>query len=152
MIAVMTALHALAAVVWVGGMFFAYMALRPSVGGLQPPERVALWARVFGKFFPWVWLTIVVLLVSGFWIILVEWGGFAATGLHAHIMTLLGLIMMALFAHLFFAPFRRLKAAVAADDTPAAARQVGQIRLIVATNLVLGLVTVAIGASGRYWG
>lgn len=152
MIALMTALHALAAVVWVGGMFFAYMALRPSVGELQPAERVALWARVFGKFFPWVWLTIVVLLVSGFWIILVEWGGFAAAGMHTHTMLLLGLVMMALFAHLFFAPFRRLKAAVAAGDTPAGAKQIGQIRLIIATNLALGLLTVAIGASGRYWG
>lgn len=152
MIALMTALHALAAVVWVGGMFFVYMALRPSVGALQPAERVALWSRVFGKFFPWVWLTILVLLVSGFWIIFVEWGGFAAAGMHTHIMLLLGLVMMALFAHLFFAPFRRLKAAVTAGDTPTGAKQIGQIRLIVATNLALGLLTVAIGASGRYWG
>lgn len=152
MIALMTALHALAAVIWVGGMFFAYMALRPSVSALQPPERVALWARVFGRFFPWVWLTVAVLLASGFWIIFVGWGGFAAAGMHVHTMLLLGLVMMALFAHLVFAPFARLKAAVASGDTQAAAQQVGQIRRIVATNLVLGLVTVAIGASGRYWG
>lgn len=152
MIAVMTALHALAAVIWVGGMFFAYMALRPSVGPLAPPERVALWARVFGRFFPWVWVAVAVLLASGFWIILVGWGGFASAGKHAHYMMLLGLIMMALFAHLYFAPFRRLKAAVAAGDTPTAAKQIGQIRWIVAINLLLGLVTVVIGASGRYWG
>ncbi|MCA8927272.1 MAG: CopD family protein [Alphaproteobacteria bacterium] len=150
--AVMTALHALAAVIWVGGMFFAYMALRPSVGPLAPPERVALWARVFGRFFPWVWVAVAVLLASGFWIILVGWGGFASAGKHAHYMMLLGLIMMALFAHLYFAPFRRLKAAVAAGDTPTAAKQIGQIRWIVAINLLLGLVTVVIGASGRYWG
>jgi uncharacterized membrane protein len=152
MIALMTALHALAAVVWVGGMFFAYMALRPSVGPLPPPERVALWARVFGKFFPWVWMCVLVLLISGFWIILVEWGGFPHAGMHAHTMMLLGLIMMALFAHLYFAPFKRLRAAVAAGDTPLAAKQIGQIRMFVAINLMLGLVTVAIGASGRYWG
>tara|TARA_R110002096_G_scaffold227775_6_gene417159 strand:+ start:3640 stop:4098 length:459 start_codon:yes stop_codon:yes gene_type:complete len=152
MLAIMTGLHALAAVVWVGGMFFAYMALRPSVGSLSAPDRVALWAGVFGKFFPWVWMTVVILLASGFWIILVEWGGFAAAGIHVHTMLLLGLIMMALFSHLYFAPFRRLRAAVAANDTPAAAKQIGTIRIIVATNLVLGLITVAIGASGRYWG
>jgi uncharacterized membrane protein len=67
-------------------------------------------------------------------------------------MMLLGLIMMALFAHLYFAPFKRLRAAVAAGDTPLAAKQIGQIRMFVAINLMLGLVTVAIGASGRYWG
>jgi uncharacterized membrane protein len=152
MIAIMTGLHALAAVIWVGGMFFAYMALRPSVAELAPPERVALWARVFGRFFPWVWASVLVLLVSGFWIIFVEWGGFAAAGMHIHLMLLIGLIMMALFAHLFFAPFKRLKAAVAANDPTKAAGQIGQIRMFVAINLVLGLVTAAIGASGRYWG
>lgn len=152
MITVMTALHALAATIWVGGMFFAYMALRPSVGELQPADRVALWARVFRRFFAWVWASVFVLLISGFWIIMVEWGGFAAAGKHAHTMMLLGLIMMAAFVHLYFAPYRRLRAAVEAGDPPAAAKQIGQIRWIVAFNLVLGLVTVVIGASGRYWG
>ena len=152
MIAFMTAVHAIAAIVWVGGMFFAYVCLRPSVGPLDPPERVALWARVFGKFFPWVWLCVIVLLVSGFWIILVGMGGMKNTGMHIHSMMLLGLIMIALFAHLFAAPYRRLKAAVADGDPPTAAKQINQIRMIVATNLVLGLVTSAIGASGRYWG
>ncbi len=152
MIAIMTAIHALAAVVWVGGMFFAYMALRPSMGPLEPPVRVALWARVFGKFFPWVLLAVLVLLASGFWIIFVEWGGFANAGHHVHVMLLLGLIMMALFGHLYFAPFKRLRAALAAGDTHCAAKQSAKRRIIVATNLVLGLLTVVIGASGRYWG
>lgn len=152
MIAIMTAVHALAAIIWVGGMFFAYMALRPSVGKLQPPDRVALWARVFGKFFPWVWLCVLVLLVSGFWIILVGMSGFPKAGMHIHAMMLLGIIMIALFGHLFFGPFKHLKAAVAEGDTPGGAKQIGQIRMIVATNLVLGLITAAIGASGRYWG
>jgi len=152
MIGLMTALHALAAVVWVGGMFFAYMVLRPSVGALQPAERVALWARVFDRFFPWVWVSVAVLLVSGFGIVFLQWGGFAGAGVHVHAMLAVGLIMMALFGHLFFAPFKRLKAAVAAGDPPAAARQIGQIRLLVAVNLALGLSVSVIGASGRYWG
>lgn len=152
MIGLMTGLHALAAIIWVGGMFFAYMALRPAVGDLSGPDRTALWARVFGKFFPWVWLSVAVLVFSGFWIILVEWGGFAAAGMHVHTMLLIGIVMIGLFGHLYFAPFKRLRAAVAAGDTPAAANQVGQIRKIVATNLALGLLTAAIGASGRYWG
>ena len=47
------ALHLLAAVIWVGGMFFAYMVLRPSAGLLEPAARLPLWQRVFGHFFPW---------------------------------------------------------------------------------------------------
>ena len=46
---ILIALHVLAAVVWVGGMFFAYMVLRPSAGLLVAPARVALWQRVFGR-------------------------------------------------------------------------------------------------------
>ena len=30
--------------------------------------------------------------------------------------------------------------------------QLNQIRIIVTINLILGLITVAIGSSGRYWG
>jgi len=60
-------LHLLAVVIWVGGMFFAYMALRPVAGTLlEPPVRQALWAGVFKRFFPWVWASIVVLLGTGF--------------------------------------------------------------------------------------
>jgi len=59
------ALHIVAAVIWVGGMFFAYMVLRPSAGPLEPALRLPLWHRVFGRFFPWVWASIVALLASG---------------------------------------------------------------------------------------
>ena len=59
-------LHLLGVVVWVGGMFFAYMALRPVAATvLEPPQRLSLWAGVFAKFFPWVWLSIALILGSG---------------------------------------------------------------------------------------
>ena len=60
--AVANALHVLAAVVWVGGMFFAYVVLRPAVGDIEPAsERLKLWARVFPRFFAWVWAVVIVL-------------------------------------------------------------------------------------------
>ena len=96
----LVALHALAAMVWVGGMFFAYMVLRPSAGPLEPPLRLALWARAFGRFFPWVWASIAVLLVSGYAMLFLRFGGFAGAGLHIHVMQVTGLLMMALFLHL----------------------------------------------------
>ena len=58
--------HAFAAVIWVGGMFFAYMVLRPATGALDPHVRLDLWGQVFVQFFPWVWASIVALLVSGY--------------------------------------------------------------------------------------
>jgi uncharacterized membrane protein len=144
--------HILSAIVWVGGMFFAYVVLRPVTGELEPGPRLALWRGVFAGFFPWVWASIVGLLVSGYGMILFGLGGFAGAGVHVHIMQGIGLLMMALFLHLYFAPWRRLQRALDQGDQAAAARQLGQIRTIVLVNLVLGLITAAIGASGRYWG
>jgi uncharacterized membrane protein len=143
--------HALAAVIWVGGMFFAYMVLRQAAGALGPPVRVDLWGQVLGRFFPWVWASIVALLLSGYGMIFLGLGGFSGAGVHVHVMQATGLLMMALFLHLYFAPWRRLQRALAQGDREAAGRQLDQIRRIVATNLVLGLITVAIGAGGRYW-
>ena len=145
-------LHILGAVVWVGGMFLAYVVLRPAAGILEPPARLALWRGVFERFFPWVWASIVALLLSGYGMLFLALGGFAGAGVHVHVMDLVGLIMMALFLHLYFAPWRRLRRALDAGDTGAAAAQLGQIRTIVAINLSLGLITAVIGASGRYWG
>jgi uncharacterized membrane protein len=145
------AFHILAAVIWVGGMFFAYMALRPSAGPLEPSLRMPLWHRVFNRFFPWVWVSILALLVSGYFMVFAGFGGFRGVGLHVHVMQTTGIIMMMLFLHLFFAPWKRFRRAIAAGDLATAGRNLEQIRILVATNLILGLVTVIVGATGRYW-
>jgi uncharacterized membrane protein len=146
------AVHTIAAVVWVGGMFFALAALRPATAPLDPAPRLELWQRVLGRFFAWVIAAIVLLLISGYGMVFEVFGGFAGAGLHVHIMQGIGIVMMLLFFHVYFAPWRRFRAAVARRDNPAAARQLNQIRVLVTINLLLGLLTVAIGSSGRYWG
>ncbi len=143
--------HALSAVVWVGGMFFALLVLRPASGVLEPPVRLALWSRVLESFFRWVIAAIVLLLVSGYAMIGL-YGGFRAIGLYVHLMQGIGIVMMLLFFHLYFAPWRRFRTAMARQDYPAAAGQLNQIRIIVTINLALGVLTVAVGSSGRYWG
>jgi uncharacterized membrane protein len=150
-VALLVALHVLAAVVWVGGMFFAYMVLRPSAGPLQSDTRLQLWHRVFQRFFPWVWASIVLLLATGYGMIFLYLGGFAGAGLYIHVMQGIGIVMMLLFLHLFFAPWRRFSVAVERDAFPEAAIELGQIRRIVAVNLALGLATIIVGASGRFW-
>jgi len=144
--------HVWAAVVWVGGMFFALLALRPATAPLEPGPRLDLWSRVLARFFAWVFASIALLLLSGYGMVFGVLGGFAGAGLHVHIMQATGIIMMLVFLHVYFAPWRRFRAAVARRDTPEAARQLNQIRWIVTANLVLGLLTVAVGSSGRYWG
>ena len=145
-------LHILSAVVWIGGMFFALIVLRPASGPLDPGLRLHLWLRVFERFFPWIFAAVGLLLLSGYAMVFGVFGGFAAVGLHVHLMQALGIVMILLFLHLYFAPWKRFRGALAAGDNAAAAGQLNQIRIIVTVNLVLGLITAAIGASGRYWG
>jgi uncharacterized membrane protein len=144
-------LHALSATLWIGGMFFAYQVLRPvAAGQLDPPQRLRLWSGVFARFFPWVWLFVIVLPASGYWLAFGVFGGLGGLGLHVHVMQALGWLMIGLFLHLYFAPFRRLKESVITEDWPEAGRQLNQIRRIVGMNLGLGLVVVAVAAGGRY--
>ncbi|MGZ5260296.1 MAG: hypothetical protein ACXWC0_21960, partial [Burkholderiales bacterium] len=65
------------------------------------------------------------------------------------VMTVIGIVMSLIFLHLYFAPFGRLKRAVAAEDWKAAGAALNQIRILVATNLTLGLINVAVGVLGR---
>ena len=150
--AIAVILHALSAVVWVGGMFFAHQALRPAAVVLEPGPRLLLWSRVLGRFFAWVIAAIVLLLLSGYAMVSDVFGGLGGVGLYVQLMMGIGIFMMLLFFHLYFAPWRRFQAAVGREDWGEGGRQLGQIRTIVTINLVLGLIVVAIGSSGRYWG
>jgi uncharacterized membrane protein len=144
--------HVLAAVIWVGGMFFAYLVLRPAAAAVDPHVRLELWGQVFRRFFPWVWASIAALLLSGYGMVFFGLGGFRGAGVHVHLMQAIGLLMIVLFLHLYFAPWPRLRRALATGDYEMATRQLKQIRWLVGTNVALGLLTSAIGASGRYWG
>jgi uncharacterized membrane protein len=152
MTALALALHILGAVVWVGGMFAIYMSLRPALGTLEPPQRLKLMRVTFQTFFIWVWVAILLLLASGYWMVFVTFGGFAGARLHVHIMQGIGWVMILLFVWLFHDPWLKLKRAVDAQDWPTAGANLNRIRQIIAINLPLGLLVVVIGASGRYWG
>jgi len=133
--------HLAAGVVWLGGMALIILALRPVViARMAPPERVVLMSDVLARFFLMVWLSIALLLASGFWMLGMSDMKLAPKGWHA--MSGLGLLMCLIFAHIWFVPFRRLKAAVNASDWPAAGRALGQIHPLVLTNFALGWLAV----------
>ena len=138
----LTLIHVLATLVWVGGMFFAHQCLRPAaLATLAPPQRLALWRAVFGRFFPWVWGSVILLLATG-QIMVVQMGGMAGVRLHVHIMVAIGYLMAAIYAYLYFVPYAALKRTVAAADWPAAGAALNRIRVLVGTNLGLGLLNV----------
>ena len=115
--------------------------MRPAaIALLLPPQRLPLLHRVLARFFVLVWIAIAVLLVSGGWMFTTADMKLAPRGWHA--MAGIGVLMCVIFAHLYFAPFRRLGRSVAAQDWPASARALAQIHPLVLTNFALGWTAV----------
>ena len=85
-------LHLLAVAVWVGGMIFAHFCLRPAIADLSPQLRLPLWESVFGRFFNWVAAAVLVILLTGGFLLMQFGGGHATWPLHA--MAGLGIVMM----------------------------------------------------------
>ena len=135
-------LHVAAAIAWLGGIGFMLAAFRPVVGALlAPPQRLPLIAQVVGRFFVLVWVAVAILLLTGLGMLLAV--GFKNAPVGWHVMLGVGLLMFALFGHIYFGPFRRLKLAVQAADWPEGGRRVGQIATLATVNLVLGAVAIA---------
>ena len=138
-------LHILGFTVWVGGMFFAHNALRPTAATvLEPPQRLTLLSGVFSKFFVWVWISVALILGSGLYMMALM----GKPPLYVTLMSVIGIVMMLIFGHIFFAPYRRLLRAVAAQEWKAGGAAMATIRKLVGINLILGLVTIVIGTLG----
>lgn len=148
MLNILLLLHLLGVIVWVGGMFFAHMVLRPAAAELlQPPQRLPLLNGVFRRFFPWVWLSVTLIATSG-GLLMALLGGFKAAW-YIHAMLAIGVMMMAIFTYVFFVPFAKLKQGVASQDWPAAGLSLASIRKLVGVNLTLGLLTTCVALGGR---
>jgi uncharacterized membrane protein len=140
--------HVLLAVLWVGGMAFALMALRPALAVLEPAQRMALMAGVHKRFFLVVWHAVVLVLLTGYWLLFGYYGGFRGVGWHVHLMHLTGIIMAAVYVAIFTGPWKTMRVAMAANDIKAAAVANDRIRQLVLVNLLLGLLTVGVAAWG----
>ncbi|MBC3410137.1 CopD family protein [Pseudomonas sp. SWRI51] len=144
-------LHVLAALIWVGGMFFAWLVLRPAmVSALEGPARLRLWVEVFRRFFGWVWLAVVVLAVSGVGMIHLRFVGFETAPRYVQVMIGGGIVMFALFMRVQALLLPELRAAVQAEDWAAGAGVLARIRRMVGVNLLIGVGVVAV-ASSRLW-
>lgn len=139
----------MAAVIWVGGLFFLIGVLRPAASSVPLAERLPLLSSAMGRFFLWVWLAVITLLVTGYAMIGMI-GGMAAAPLYVHLMQGLGWVMFLLFGHMFFAPWRRVRAALAAGALADAGKAMNKLRFFAGVNLALGLIVVAVATGGRY--
>ena len=133
-------------------MFFAYNFLRPAAAQvLEPPHRLGLWVAVFKRFFPVVWLSVILLPLTGYLMLFAIWGQMSAAPVYVHIMNGLGIIMIFIYMHVFFAPYKRLKLAVNEQRWPDGARALAQIRVLVGVNTVLGLGVIVVASGGRFF-
>ncbi|MFJ2460303.1 CopD family protein [Pseudomonas neuropathica] len=141
-------LHVLSALVWVGGMFFAWMVLRPAaVKALDGPARLTLWVEVFQGFFRWVWVAVILLPISGVGMLHLQQVGFETAPKYVQVMMGLYVVMTALFIRIQGLMLPELRTVVEAKDWPAGAAVLGRIRRVVGLNLIVGLVLVAIAAA-----
>jgi uncharacterized membrane protein len=135
------AVHVLCAVLWVGGMFFAYVVLRPSMSVLEPIQRIALHTQVFRRFFLVVWHVMPLSLISGFTVLYGFYADPTKVPWNINVMMLLGLIMSAVFLLIVFGPYARFRRTT---DRATAAACIDRIRKLIGANLVLGLITVVV--------
>ncbi len=146
---IVQAIHGMAAVAWVGGIFFAFMALRPAATvALEPSLRPALWQAAYRHFFPWVWVMIALLLITGYSDLYMRFGGFTADALYLKLMHGIGLLMVVLFAYLYFGLYRRLTHTLANGDITVAGAVMKKMRPVMAINLSLGMLITEIGIAG----
>ncbi|HVF64058.1 MAG TPA: CopD family protein [Casimicrobiaceae bacterium] len=141
-------LHLLATVIWVGGMFFAHVALRPAANALPPTVRIPLMIATLATFLRWVALAVVTLIVTGF-LMIYGMGGFGHVGASVHVMSALGLLMATIYGFIMAVPFPRARQAGEAAAWEVAGTALGQVRKLVGINLVLGLVTLTVAILGH---
>ncbi|WP_371816737.1 CopD family protein [Rhizobacter sp. AJA081-3] len=140
--------HLLGAILWIGGMFFAYVCLRPAAAQvLEPPQRLPLWSATFARFLPAAAVAVLALLATGF--AMLAQTGFAQAPIGWHLMLALGLLMSAVFAYVHAVLYPKLRSACAEAAWPRAAQALNGIRRMVALNLVLGILTVVAAISAR---
>ena len=145
-------LHSLAGVIWVGGMFFAHMAMRPALQMQEPPVRLAILSQVFPRFFAWVWIAVIILPFTGYLMVFVDFGGFEAAGYHVTVMHAIGWVMVFIYLFIYFRPYLKFQSAVRAENYPEAGQHFALIRRLITVNLVLGIAVISAGVSGRFWG
>ncbi len=144
--------HILAVIVWIGGLFFVTIVLGPTLKKemAHASARIPLMHALIRRFFFWVLLSSLLLLLTGYSMVFVYYGGFAALTIPVWIMVVLGTFMVMLALHIYFAPLKRLRRAVRDQDWSAGAMALAQVRLFASINLLLSFVVILVGIWGVF--
>jgi len=142
-------LHLIAGIVWMGGMTFMLFALRPAaVATLEAQNRAVLMGQVWKRFYVWVLVAIVVLFATGTHLYTQAFRatrlatGEGAVPLGWNLMLVLGITMMLIFGHIFFAGYKKYMRATAAGEWAVAAKAAGLIHNMTLVNFTLGWLAI----------
>ena len=142
-------LHLIAGIVWMGGMTFMLFALRPAaVASIEAQPRAVLMGQVWQRFYVWVLVAVVVLFGTGTHLYSSTFrAARLATGngsvpLGWNVMLVLGVTMMLVFGHIFFAGFKKYRRAIAAAEWALAAKAGGLIHKMTLLNFTLGWLAI----------
>ena len=137
-------LHLLGMALWVGGMAYALLVLRPSLGLLDQTQRVSVHLQTLTRFFRLVWHVMPIVLVTGWAMYFLREGGLANPDWHINAMQGLGIVMAAVFLYAYFGPFRKARRAI--RPQPATFES---IRSLVSLDLAIGAAIVVIASLGH---
>lgn len=129
-------------------MAFTHFALRPALAEtLEPPQRLKLLAAILQRFLAAVTLAVVLIVLTGGYL-MAQMGGVGAPAA-VHAMATIGLVMIVIFAVIRARTYPVMRAAVGAGRWPEAGAAANTIRRLVEVNLALGAVVIVIAALGR---
>ena len=142
-------LHLIAGIVWIGGMTFMLFALRPAaLASLEAQPRAILMGLVWKRFYAWVLVAIVVLFTTGTHLYTATFRatklatGQGSVPLGWNVMLVLGVTMMLIFGHIYFAGFKKYRRGVAAGEWSVAAKAAGLIHTMTLINFTLGWLAI----------
>ena len=142
-------LHLIAGIVWMGGMTFMLFALRPAVIlTLEAQPRAMLMGAVWKRFYALVLVAIVGLFATGTHLYTATFraarlaSGEGGVPLGWNIMLVLGITMILIFGHIYFAGFKKYKRAVSAAQWPLAAKAAGLMHTMTLVNFTLGWLAI----------
>jgi uncharacterized membrane protein len=143
-------LHVLAAVVFLGGLFFASVVFRPVASGLDNEIASSLWKKMLSGLFTWGWPSLLMILATGIGMVFLKFGGPSGVPMIHRANMAIGIPAIALFGYVYFVPWRRYRRTMSRNQWAAAQKEFTRIRVGMAIVLVLGFVAAAVSAVGRY--
>jgi uncharacterized membrane protein len=143
---ILLAVHLLSAVIWVGGGFYTVVVLRPALNLLDAAPRLQVQMQTLKKLFFYIWHAMPLMILTGWAMVFLAWGGFGALPWSINAMQGLGILMALIFLYTFFDPWQRLRRAVRPGP-----ELFTRVRNLVTLNVVLGTLTIVASALGHSW-